>query len=205
MIVGKVVGLLLAAGESSRFGSDKRLLQLPDGRTMIETSLSALIPHCDSTLVCLPFGWPAEHVDLANRLLALGAELMEVDNTLEASGIGQSIAAAVHHTQQASGWLIALADMPFIKASTYKAVCDKARHALANQEPAILAPSFDGARGHPVFFSQTFASSLTALRGDTGAGRVIAQHKQWFETLPVSDPGCLQDIDTPADTPFRLP
>jgi len=106
-------------------------------------------------------------------------------------GMGDSIAAAVRATRDASGWLILPADLPLIAAQTLTE--------LAQAEPAaeVLVPVFAGQRGHPVRFSRVCGDALAALQGSSGAAAVLArfQAQQW----PVSDAGCVCDVDTLSD------
>ncbi len=61
-----VLGLVLAGGQSRRFGSDKALAEV-DGRTLLDHAIAALTPHCNAvaisgrasaTMLALP-DWPA--------------------------------------------------------------------------------------------------------------------------------------------------
>jgi molybdenum cofactor cytidylyltransferase len=63
----------------------------------------------------------------------------------------------------------------------------------------IVAPSWQGQRGHPVGFSQTLGSHLAALSGDVGAKAVISAHLEQLQLLECDDPGVLRDIDKPED------
>ncbi|HEY9532359.1 MAG TPA: NTP transferase domain-containing protein, partial [Burkholderiales bacterium] len=101
----------------------------------------------------------------------------------------------------ADGYLVALADMPFVRPSTIAAVCD----ALAAGAP-LAAPYFRARRGHPVGMAGVFFEELTALRGDEGARRLLAANEARLRKIPVGDPGAVRDIDTPGDLapPLRV-
>jgi molybdenum cofactor cytidylyltransferase len=92
------------------------------------------------------------------------------------------------------GWVIALADMPFVRPDTIAAVAA----ALARGAP-IAAPVHDGRRGHPVGFSRRFLNDLLALSGDSGARRIVAAHADATFLIPCSDPGVLADVDVAGD------
>jgi molybdenum cofactor cytidylyltransferase len=106
--------------------------------------------------------------------------------------MGGSIATGVRASTDAAGWLVALADMPAVAASTIDAV----RDALVSGAPSA-APTHQGRRGHPVGFSARLRPLLLALQGDEGARSVLAAHPP--RQIPVEDPGCLLDLDTAAD------
>lgn len=106
-------------------------------------------------------------------------------------GMGDSIAAAVRATSQATGWLILPADLPLVQSDTLRAVAA----ALNGHEVAV--PIFEGQRGHPVGFSVRCRDALLNLSGNKGAAPVIRAY-QAIELI-VTDPGCVMDIDTVDD------
>jgi molybdenum cofactor cytidylyltransferase len=106
-------------------------------------------------------------------------------------GMGDSIAAAVLATQDANGWLVLPGDLPLIQPHTLRTVAD------ALQRHAVVLPSFEGRRGHPVGFSVACRDALLALQGNQGAAHVVAAHSAL--KLPVGDAGAVTDIDTLED------
>jgi molybdenum cofactor cytidylyltransferase len=94
----------------------------------------------------------------------------------------------------ADGYLVALADMPFVRPSTIAAV----RDALASGA-LLAAPYWRARRGHPVGFAGSLRAELEALTGDEGARRVLASHEARLVKVPVGDPGAIRDIDKPSD------
>lgn len=106
-------------------------------------------------------------------------------------GMGDSIAAAVRSTAQATGWLILPADLPLIQADTLLAV------AAALQAHAVVVPVYRGQRGHPVGFAGACGPALQRLAGHQGAAAVLRDYGA--TELIVNDPGCVTDIDTVGD------
>lgn len=182
--------ILLAAGSGSRFdplGDQNKLLQLlDDGCSVAVTSaanLLAIMPHV------LAVVRPGAR-ELQAELKAIGCEVTVCDRASE--GMGTSLAHAIGKASAASGWIIALADMPYVKPSTIKALLN-ALQAGAD----IVAPCHDGRRGNPVGFSHFYLPQLLGLSADEGARRLL-------QTLPVhlvevDDPGIHRDIDRPQD------
>ena len=117
-----------------------------------------------------------------------------VVNSFAKVGMGTSIAAGVRACPDASGWLIALGDMPFIQPETIANIL-----AALSASAAIVIPTFNGARGHPVAFAANFLPELMALQGDQGARSIVAAHPARLKLLPVDDAGVVADIDTPDD------
>ena len=94
----------------------------------------------------------------------------------------------------ARGWVVGLADMPFLQARTLTQIA-----AALTDSAAIVAPTYAGRRGHPVGFTAHYGLRLSALGGDEGARHLIASEGAALRLLPVDDPGIHADIDTPDD------
>jgi len=111
-----------------------------------------------------------------------------------AEGMGASLACGARAAGQAEGYLVALADMPFIRRSSIAAV----RDALQKGAP-LAAPYWRGRRGHPVGLAGEFFEALAALRGDEGAKGILTANEARLVKIPLGDPGVLRDIDRPED------
>lgn len=182
------VGVLLAAGSASRFGSNKLLHPLLTGVPIAVTAarrLRATLPRCIAVVR------PGAR-ELAALLEAEGFETAVCENADE--GMGASLACAARSAGAVEGYLVALADMPFIRASSMEAV----RDALVGGAP-LVAPYFRSRRGHPVGIAGRFRDELRAARGDEGARQLLQTHAADIVKIPVGDPGVIRDIDTPAD------
>jgi len=191
----KIVGLLLAAGSGSRFGSDKLQHSLPHG---VAISVQAA-RHLKSQLSRVVAAVRQGSDDLSKSLSAEGCEAVVCENAAE--GMGASLACAARAAGPADGYLVALGDMPFVRPSSIAAV----RDALV-AGAALAAPFWRMRRGHPVGLSGSFYTELLAARGDEGAKALLAANKGRLVKIPVGDPGVIRDIDTPADLapPLRI-
>ncbi|HEY3433685.1 MAG TPA: nucleotidyltransferase family protein [Rhodocyclaceae bacterium] len=183
-----IVGILLAGGSSSRFGSDKLLHPLKDGTPLALASARRLQEACERVLIVLRPGKDA----LAQQLIAEGFEVITTAASLH--GMGHSLAAGVSASAEAPGWIIALADMPFIAASTHRRIA-----AALETGGSIAAPTFEGHRGHPVGFARHWYEKLSALTGDEGARSLLAAAPHAIVHCEVEDRGILRDVDTPED------
>ena len=183
-----IVGILLAAGSASRFGADKLAATLPDGTPVGVAALRNLAAAVDSVIAVVRAG---DNVT-AKALIANGARVSVCPWAND--GMGASLAWGVRGAAVAAGWVIALADMPWIAPATI------ARVATAIRDGALLAaPRFEGSRGHPVGVSARCYGELATLSGDEGARRLLAAHSASVQLVDVEDAGVLRDIDTPAD------
>jgi molybdenum cofactor cytidylyltransferase len=183
-----ICGILLAAGASKRFGSDKLLHPLA-GQTPVAlaalANLRSVIPH---VIAVVRPGVPV----LENLLSEAGATVILCANADE--GMGASLSTAVTASGDVAGWVIALADMPYIRPQTIGKIA-----ASLAAGAAIVAPAYRAERGHPVGLSARFRAQLEALRGDEGARSVLAQNAGLIKLIEVDDPGVCRDIDVPDD------
>lgn len=185
-------GILLAGGASTRFGSHKLLHGLDDGASIGARSAGNLIAGVGNALAVVRPGDDR----LALLLGAAGCDVLVTPRALE--GMGGSLAAAIGGSSDAAGWVVALADMPFIQPDTIRSV----KTALA-QGAIIAAPVMktSGERGHPVGFGASLAGELMLLSGDQGARAVIGKHHADLVAIATDDRGIVRDVDVPDDVP----
>ena len=192
---GPIVGVLLAAGLGRRYdptGQRLKLLEAAPGCTsdmpIAIAALRNLRAAVDDVIAVVRPPDCAVQRQLHGLLASEGAQPVACPDA--DSGMGHSLACGVRTRSGAAGWVIALADMPAVSPTTIAAV----RDAIAGGH-ATAAPVYRGQRGHPVGFGRACLAELLALTGDTGARSVLACHPPLL--IPVDDPGCLIDIDTP--------
>jgi molybdenum cofactor cytidylyltransferase len=187
---GLPVALLLASGRGARFdptGRQNKLVQrLSDGHTVIARSAYRLLEAGLAVVVVAPAD---------ERLIKAldGAQVSWCDNQTPERGMGHSIALGVKAAPLAAGWLIALADMPFILSTTIARVAT----ALGSSQASVVAPYFDHQRGHPVAFAASMRDRLSQLDGDQGARAILACEPIY--RVETDDYGILRDIDRPQD------
>jgi molybdenum cofactor cytidylyltransferase len=183
-----ISGILLAAGSASRFGSNKLLHPLLTGVPIAVTAARNLRAAVDTCVAVVRPG--AEEV--AALLAAEGLTVVVCPNAAE--GMGASLARAVEAAGHPAAYIIALADMPFIRPSSLLAV----RESLERGAP-LVAPYFRSRRGHPVGIAGRFRDELLGARGDEGARKLLETQAKALVKIPVGDPGVVRDIDSPAD------
>lgn len=183
-------GVLLAAGFGSRFDPDglhnKLLARMPDGTPVARESAHRLLLVVPRVVAVVRPGSEA----LARLLNDAGCEV--VFAPLAERGMGASLAAGVEASADAEGWIVALADMPRIAPTTIEAVAR-----TLDGGASLVAPFYQGQRGHPVGFGAEHRDALLALDGDTGAKSLLMSQR--VTRLDVDDPGILRDVDTPED------
>lgn len=196
----RIAGILLAAGRGTRFGGDKLLapllpdgaLEIPAGTAMGVAAATHLASALSDSIAVVRVGDGA----LANALRGAGLRIVECASADE--GMSRTLASGVIAASDARGWVVALADMPWIAPATIRAVAD-----ALDGGASIVAPRYRGARGHPVGFARRHFAALCALEGDEGARSIVASHSDELTLLDVDDGGIVRDVDTPAGLSAR--
>lgn len=193
--VTNMVGILLAAGFSRRFGAtDKLMHTLADGRPIALAAAENMMAALPCTIAVVR----PDNATLAALLANAGATVMHcAPHELD---MADSLVAAIRHSsglaEASDGFIVGLGDMPFIHPATIGRIADALVKA---QGDSIVVPVFQNQRGHPVGFSAGFRDELENLHGDQGARAILRRHQQAIHLLECDDSGILRDIDTLAD------
>jgi molybdenum cofactor cytidylyltransferase len=180
-----IAAVLLAAGSSSRLGKPKQLV-VHEGRSLLRRAAeAACASSCAPVIVVL--GAAGGRDQLA------GLDVVVVENTRSAEGVGTSIAAGIGAARACEAAVIMLCDQIAIGAQDLDALCEAHRRA----RKAIVAAAYEGVRGPPALFARALFDELAALAGDFGARRIIARHEPDVLELPM--PHAALDVDTPED------
>ena len=186
-----IAALLLAAGESTRFGgSSSKLLAALNGKPIVRWSAEALS------------GAPVDEVivvmgrdDDAIRRALHDVPARFVVHPEPGQGMGTSIARGVAALRaETDAVLIVLADEPFPSRAARDAVVARWRAGGV----AIVVPEFRGVRGHPVLFDRATFPELRTLTGDRGAREVVGRTPSRVAVVAVDEPPP-RDIDTRGD------
>ena len=180
----RAAAVLLAAGASRRFGSDKRLHRL-DGAPMLMRTAECYRETFGKLFVVL------REDDEAVAKLVEPLEPTIVIAAEAAEGMGRSLAAGVAAAAEHPFVFIALADMPFIQSATLRQLLELAAPGC------IVRPLYRGTPGHPVGFAEEHFDALKQLQGDQGAREVIRRHARSLVQLWTDDAGVVRDVDRP--------
>ncbi|HET9913397.1 MAG TPA: selenium cofactor biosynthesis protein YqeC [Anaerolineales bacterium] len=190
-----VAGIILAAGESRRFGQPKQLLDWkgqPFVRAVAKTALEAgLSP------VIVVTGANAEQVELAVKDLDVTVIRNEEWKSGQASSIRAGVRALTPKPTPITGEgnagaaIFLLADQPQVNTSILRALVEKHAKGLY----PIIAPMVMDRRANPVLFDQVTFPDLLLLEGDVGGRAVFHRHR--VEYLTWHDDRLLLDVDTP--------
>lgn len=189
---GRVYGVVLAAGSSSRLGRPKQLLPLGGRPLLAHTLAHARDSLLDGVYVVL--GHEARAIERQVEPAALGARVVVNDR----HGEGQSTslhAGLAALPRDAAAAVFILGDQPLVGPDVLDALVATYR---ATGGP-IVQPVYAGRRGNPVLFDRALWSELLTIEGDQGARGVLRAHADLVREAPVPDIPYPADVDTPAD------
>jgi len=179
-----IAAIVLTGGKSERMGRPKALLRV-SGRTFLEHILGAI-----------------RDAGIAETVIVVGHHRAEIQQAFPQlplvfnpdynQGMSTSVKAGLRSLPPGiSGVGIFLVDHPMIDATTITL--------LAGQllPGHIVLPSHESRRGHPVFLATDLFAEVLALAPDEGLNNVVRIDPERVIAVPVSNPGVLQDIDTP--------
>jgi molybdenum cofactor cytidylyltransferase len=184
-------GIILAAGESSRMGADKALLDY-QGSTFLERLIYLFLPRVAPVVVVL--GHNAEKIRevIPGERVGLQIAINPDYRTGQLSSLQTGIRAL---PMEAPGALVTLVDHPAVSGATIDALL----HSFETDAPPLVIPRYQGRHGHPVLFSRLLLDELLALPVSASAKQVVRAHQALTAYIDVSDSGVVQDVDTPAD------
>jgi molybdenum cofactor cytidylyltransferase len=186
-----VLGLVLAAGASTRMGRPKQLAEL-DGRPLLEHVLRAL-----------------EDAPVDGVVVALGANAAEVRARVDlgravplvvedwAEGMGHVLASALA-AEPARGHratVVLLGDQPLVSGRAVARLVEAWRSGAG---PVVTA-AYGGRPGHPKLFDHRLLPELRRLSGDAGARDLLAANPGWVHQVEVGDLGSDADVDVEDD------
>lgn len=182
-------GIVLAAGESSRYGQPKQLLDWkgePFVRAVTKTAL-----HAGLSPVVIVTGAYADQVKASVSDLNVSVIYNEQWKGGQAGSIKAGVNFLTASSKHVGGAIFLLADQPQLTTSILRALVEKHAEGLY----PIVAPMVIDQRANPVLFDRMTFPDLLTLEGDVGGRGVF--HKHRVEYLPWHDDRLLLDVDTP--------
>jgi len=202
----RIFALVLAAGESSRMGTPKQLLEYC-GVSFLCRAIEGFI-HAgvdDIVVVCgHEFDIMKEHI--LNSKYSISADeftkkVLIARNPDYKKGQLSSIKAGLKAFGQKKavdfylGFMIQLIDRPLVRYETFKNLKDR----FIKNDCPILLPSYNLKRGHPACFSSEFAGEILSLGDDDSLKSILKRHENRIKYLETDDEGILKNIDTPLE------
>jgi len=188
--VNDIWAIVLAAGLSSRMGTQKLLLPFGDKtiiEKVVENILALGILHIRVVL-------GADHTDIAEALKSWPVSFILNENYSE--GMHSSVMCGVRSLPLSThAVLIFLGDQPFIPAK----VTEKVVEAWESSGKGIVIPLFEGKRGHPNLYDLKYRNELTNLNPEIGLRSVAQIFPEDICEVETFSPEIVRDIDTKDD------
>jgi CTP:molybdopterin cytidylyltransferase MocA len=179
-------GVVLAAGEGSRFGGAKQLAEL-DGRPLLEHALAtmAAVPAVEKFVLVLG----ARADEIRSQIDTHGADVVVCEAW--ADGQAESLKTGLAAIDEMEAALILLGDQPGITTAAVEAVL------VHFDGTRPLRAVYDGRPGHPVLLPRALMRRAMELQGDAGARELLEEAGvRRIEIGHLCEP---TDIDTPSD------
>src|SRR5687767_9303185 len=188
-------GVILAAGDSTRMGSPKALLLTRDGRPFV-AAIAETFAAAGITEIVVVTGRDHERITAALAHERLPAPPEVVRNLDPSRGQLSSLLLGIDSLPAAApAAVVTLVDVPLMTAETVRLVISEWRRTGA----PIVRPAIGERHGHPVVFDRRLFQELRQAPLDVGAKAVVRAHSAEIVNVPVTDTGCLVDVDTPGD------
>ena len=178
----KIAVILEAAGNSTRFGSNKLLHIMDDGRPMIASIFDAVRPLDVYKKILV-----TQYDDIAE--MAAGFDV--VMNDRPDLGISRSMQLGLAAAGDADAYMFCVCDQPGLSTSTIKKLIEAYKKGTAG----IVSLAWQGKMCNPKIFSSRYREELMRLSGDTGGRQIIAAHKDDLLLIEAESEDEVKDID----------
>jgi len=185
-----ICAIVLAAGCSSRMGTQKLLLPFGQGTVISHIVNQLLKSKVTKTYVVV--GHRAEQVieELSDKPITI------VHNPEYKSGMLSSVRAGIRDLpQECDAVLIALGDQPSITIN----LIDEIIRYFSVTDKKIIVPKYNDKRGHPILFSNIFKNEILTNFDDVGLRGILRAHDNDVYEMNVTDCSVISDMDYPQD------
>lgn len=178
----KIAVILEAAGDSKRFGSNKLLHIMDDGRPMISSILDAVRPLETYKKIL---------VTQYDEVASMAPEFDVVINDRPDLGISRSMQLGLKAGGDADAYMFCVCDQPGLTTSTI----EKLIKAYKKGTAGIVSLAWQGKMCNPKIFSSRYKEELMHLSGDTGGRQILASHKDDILLVEAESEDEVKDID----------
>jgi molybdenum cofactor cytidylyltransferase len=189
-----IVGLVLGAGKSSRFGTPKQLLPFGDTTLLGQVAKNANASALDRVVVVL--GRASEEL----RATVDFGRAEVVENTAYGTGCASSLLAGLDAAgEECEAIALLLGDQPGVTSGYIDLVIATWRQ----NRPWAAVTSYEGVFGHPFVFAREAFGELRSLHGDKAVWKLIEAHPERVSRIEISAP-LPPDVDDPEDYDLAL-
>jgi len=187
---GPIAGILLAAGTSSRMGSNKMLFPL-DGETILRRAVRRALAGGLSPLIVV-LGHESDKA--LKQIEDLPCQWV-VNPLYQEEGINSSVKSGIRALPiEARGTLVMLADMPFVTSEMIAAMVERYR---ASEAPLVIS-DYGGVNAPPMLYDRSLFPEILVMEGEGCGRQVVRRHRDEAEVLAWPE-SALADLDVPED------
>lgn len=191
----KITAIILASGFSKRFKGNKLLTLYKEKPLIMHIADKVIRQDFYEVIIVSQYD---EILSLVSSTRSSKGIIRTVKNNNPQRGISESIKLGLKASQPCDAYMFFVGDAPLISEETIEAMMHM-YNGIEAKENAILCPFYEGKRGNPVVFAQTYKEELLELSGDEGGKQVIARHSKCVVGYEVGHQKELFDIDTQLD------
>ena len=194
-----VAGVLLAAGEGSRFGQPKALVEF-NGQTLAERGVHLLRAGGADPILVVTGAVPIELSGTRTVYnpawrTGMGSSLRAALQALSGSGPSPAPAPAPASAADVGAVVVALADQPLVGAEAVARLIAAYRDGIS-----VAVAAYDGQPRNPVLLAREhWPEVIATATGDQGARAFLRARPDLVTLVECADTGRPDDIDTPAD------
>lgn len=186
-MTGKIGCVLMAAGNSSRFGENK-LNKTIENKTLIERAIQCIPKEKLYKIVIV-----SQYDEIKTLTENMGFHFIK--NEHPNYGISHTIKLGLSYTNDCSATMFMVSDQPLLKKESVLNMLDF----FTKNNNYIIGMGYNGKRGNPCIFPSAYYDELNALREDNGGSSVIRAHEECLKIFEATHPDELSDIDTKED------
>lgn len=193
--------VILAAGESTRMGTDKALLPWPPatpgsppaGQTFLSAAIQALEPFSETVIVVVG----KNEDNLAPVVYANGASLVRnpAPERGQFSSLQVGLREVLNHGRDAA--IVTLVDRPPASAATLKTLCSAFTEAAS--EIWAVVPEYKGKHGHPFLLAREMIEAFLKAPSSATARDIERENLRHVAYVAVDDPLVTMNVDTPEE------
>lgn len=185
----RIAAVVLAAGMSSRMGSNKLMAEL-NGKALVRHAVEAALASAARPVIVVTGNEEAK-----TRATLSDLNVSFVSNPDFAKGLSTSLKAGIAATPaDCDGAIILLGDMPGVSTT----LIDKLIASFdPSEDRAICVATRNGKHGNPVLWARRFFEEIASIEGDVGAKALVGAYGELVREVEATDDAPLIDIDTP--------
>lgn len=183
----QINAIVLAAGQSKRFGTNK-MTQLVDDKCLLEYTLDKLRKMDFSQIVVVASTQTWYSIKNKNKLCWAINESPEL-------GMSYSIKQGIGISERCEGYFFIVGDQPMVRKQTIEAMIE----AFRGESQWIYCAAHNGIQGNPTIFPSHYKQEFLSLEGEVGGRQIIRRHAECVKTYDVAYEEELFDIDLPQD------